>query len=165
MRQVARDLGVAPSLISYFFASWSELLAEAYRTLAQRFEAERREIGARAGLRPAARLDALIDHYFSDYWLSDEVAGAYIAFWSLTRSEVDLQDQMTRFSETMRDTLAPHVAALAAERGIARDTGPVADTIAALLSGLWYEIAVNPAAMPVARARRMVRGYIDAALG
>jgi len=46
MRQVARDLGVAPSLISYFFASWSELLAEAYRTLAQRFEAERREIGA-----------------------------------------------------------------------------------------------------------------------
>jgi AcrR family transcriptional regulator len=160
MRQVARDLGVAPSLISYFFASWSELIAAAYRMLAERFGAEQREIAERPGLDPAERLEALIDHYFSDYWSSDDVAGAYIAFWALTRSEVDLRGEMSRFSASMRDALAPHLEVLAAERGIARDMGPVADMLAVLLSGLWYEMAVNPQAMPAAQAREMVRAWL-----
>ena len=38
LRQVARDMGIAPSLLTYFFNSWAELLQETYRWLAEMTE-------------------------------------------------------------------------------------------------------------------------------
>ena len=168
LRQVSREAGVAPSLVTHFFQSWNDLLLAAYRDLAERFEDEFSGIEARADLTPRARLDFYVERYFSDRWISADIAGAYIAFWTLGRSEPRLQVEMDRVSEMMRGTLLPLVAACVSGRGGAKEGGQAAligETFHFLLSGLWYETAVSPGSVrdpgPAARAK----AFLDLALG
>lgn len=144
LRQISRDLGVAPSLITYFFATWSDLLVGAYQTLAERFEAQFSEIAHRPGLTAGERLDLYIDAFFSDAWLGEDIAGVYVAFWALGRSETRLRAEMERFSEMTRRDLFPLISEHAADCGFTRDVSIVAETFLFLISGLWYEAAVNP---------------------
>lgn len=164
LRQVSRDLGVAPSLVTHFFQSWNELLLAAYRALAERFDEEFSGIAAQAGLDPRARLDLYVARYFSARWTSEEIAGAYIAFWTLGRSEQRLRDEMDRVSGMMRASLFPLVAECAAERG-RRDVEPIFETFHFLLSGLWYETAVNPGSVRDPGPAERARGFLDFALG
>lgn len=163
LRQVARDLGVSPGLVTHFFSGWSELLIAAYRALAERFEEEFSAIANRPGMAPRQRLDLYIDSYFAPRWTGEEVAGAYIAFWTLGRSEPRLRAEMDRVSEMMRAPLFPLIAECASGHDPA-EIGRISETLHFLLSGLWYEAAVNPGSVrnpgPVERAR----AYLDDAL-
>src|SRR5687767_2140301 len=49
LRQVCRDLEIAPSLVNYLFGGWNELLLSAYRLLAQRALEEYEQIGRSDG--------------------------------------------------------------------------------------------------------------------
>ncbi len=164
LRQVSRDLGIAPSLVTHFFQSWDELVIAAYRTLAERFEDEFSQIAARPGVTARARLDLYIDGYFSERWTGEEVAGAYVAFWALGRSQPRLRAEMDRFAEAMRGSLLPLIVESAAERG-AGDAGQVYETFYFLLSGLWYEGAVNPGSVRDPGPAERARAFLDFALG
>lgn len=163
LRQVARDLGVAPSLVTHFFLTWDELVIAAYRALAERFELEFSEVAGRFEMTARARLDLYVENYFSPRWTDGDVAGAYIAFWALGRSQPRLRADMDRFSETMRGSLFPLIAECAEGRGSAA-ADQISETFHFLLSGLWYETAVNPGSVcdpgPVERAR----AFLDLAL-
>lgn len=160
LRQVSRDIGIAPSLVTYFFETWSELLVAAYRTLADRFETEFADIAERPGLSPDERVELYVDAYFSEFWMSDEIAGAYIAFWALARSEPALQAEMDRFSGLARAGLRPVLAAYADQPSAQAEDH--ADTAYFLLSGLWYEMAVNPSTVRPVDARRLSKAYLRA---
>jgi len=163
LRQVAKDLEVAPSLINYFFKSWDELLMETYRALAARYRTEADELShkVKAGDDPRAALQAYIDHYFSDYWTSDRIAGAYISLWALSRSEVELHGEMERFARTQQNDLVRLIASYAAEHRDAIDPERAAAAFYMLLSGLWYERAVNPGAVSRDRAKELAWYVLD----
>ncbi|MEM7177720.1 MAG: TetR/AcrR family transcriptional regulator [Pseudomonadota bacterium] len=161
LRQVSRDIGIAPSLITYMFATWNDLLVAAYSDLGERFGAQFSEISRREGLTARARLDLCIDAYFADEWLSADVAGAYIAFWTLGRSERRLRDVMDQFAEMKQRDLIPLLREYAAECRVDCDVEALADTFYFLLSGLWYEVAVNPDAVMRPGPRGQARRFLD----
>ncbi|MEM9735065.1 MAG: TetR family transcriptional regulator C-terminal domain-containing protein [Pseudomonadota bacterium] len=164
LRQVSRELGVAPSLVTHFFGTWNDLLVAAYRVLSDRFAAEFSAIAEAPGQSAGTRIGAYIRAFFADTWRDEDTAGAYIAFWALARSEPRLRGVMDEFARTSRRILAPMIADYARERGYPGDPAPVAETFAYLTSGLWYEIAVNPASLSAKAATAQAEAYLEMAL-
>ena len=164
LRQVARDMGVAPSLITYFFATWSDLLLHTYRALTTAHEADMQGLHDDYSEDAEANLDLYLKCFFSETWTSDRVAGAYISLWALARGDVDLGGEMAETARAMRGETAPLLLDLIAARQGTADPDAVNAAFYALTSGLWYEIAVNPAALSADRAIAMAWAYLDTAI-
>ena len=162
LRQVARDMGIAPSLLTYFFNSWAELLLETYRWLADLTEKDFDDLAARRGEDPKLNLQAYLDLYFSDTWTRDEVAGAYISLWALARGEVDLKTEMLAFSEKDRARARPYLEAYLASRGVDANIDALNEAFCVMLSGIWFEIAVNPIAMNREQGMKSAWTFLDA---
>ena len=162
LRQVARDMGIAPSLLTYFFNSWAELLLETYRWLADLTEKDFDDLAARRGEDPKLNLQAYLDLYFSDTWTRDEVAGAYISLWALARGEVDLKTEMLAFSEKDRARARPYLEAYLASRGVNANFDALNEAFCVMLSGVWFEIAVNPIAMNREQGMKSAWTFLDA---
>lgn len=162
LRQVAKEAGVAPSLINYFFGSWDGLLLATYRALCVRYRDEVEAVLAGAESDPERAIDRYLDHFFSDHWTSDRVTGAYVALWALARGEVALGSEMEAFTAAQRGDLKRLIAACARQPGGAQEVGRTVETLYMLLSGLWYELAVNPAALSADSAKALARAALDA---
>lgn len=162
LRQVARDMGIAPSLLTYFFHSWAELLLETYRSLAEMTEKDFDALAAQRGPDPRQNLQDYLDLYFSDKWTRDEVAGAYISFWALARGEVDLKAEMNAFSENDRSRARPYLEDYLNSRGVTENIEALTEAFCVMLSGIWYEIAVNPLAMNTEQGMKTAWTFLDA---
>lgn len=165
VRQICRELEVAPSLLSYFFqGGLNELLISAYHALAERFIGEL-EVAASADQGAAqARLQAIFRLYFSDEWLDDTVVGAYVALWALSRTELDLKEAMSGLHQRQRDAIIGPLAEVAAERGTKADVALLADCLVIFLTGLWLDLALNPDNIPRERALQMCQAWLDGSL-
>ncbi len=97
LRSVCRELGVAPSLVTHFFAGWHDLLTAAYEHLTERFMAQLAPVITEHFLSERARMNALILRYLSTDWAGENTIGANIALWHLARTEVDLKPHFSRF--------------------------------------------------------------------
>jgi len=164
LRQVARDMGVAPSLITYFFTTWSDLLLHSYRALVQAHDADIQGLQSRYTQDAAANMDLYLSTFFSETWTSDRVAGAHISLWALARGDVDLSGEMAQTTRSMKGQTAPLVRDLIVARKGQADPDAVNDAFYALTSGLWYELAVNPGALTAGRALEMAWTYLDTAI-
>ena len=162
LRQVARDLGVAPSLVTYFFATWNDLLVSAYRTLTERFQAQVIRIET-AEIDGRARLEAIVELYLGEAALG-ETAGAYVALGAFARQEPRLRAEMTAYSETAQAAFANALANYARERSLAGDHSAMAQALYVLLEGFWYDMAVNPSRLSPTAARASLWVFLDAAL-
>jgi|GEM_PF-2802778 len=162
LRQVARDMGIAPSLLTYFFNSWAELLQETYRWLAEMTEKDFADLAAQRGQDPKKDLQDYLDLYFSEKWTRDEVAGAYISLWALARGEVDLKTEMLAFSEKDRARARPYLEAYLKSRGVDVNVEALNEAFCVMLSGIWYETAVNPIAMPREKGMKSAWTFLDA---
>src|SRR5206468_2846577 len=143
LRQVCRDLRVAPSLVSYFFDGWEELLLSAYRLLKKRALDEYRQIAKMEGT-ARERLQRLIERNVSPAWLSDEVVGAYIALWDLSRTTPQLKAEFTRFHRARRRIVRALFSELARTRHLTADTELMAAGFRVFHHGLWLELGLNP---------------------
>lgn len=164
LRQVARDSGIAPSLITYFFTTWSDLLLEAYRTLSVTHDQELQELNDKYGDNAAKNMDLFLHTFFSEYWTGDRIAGAHISLWALARGDVDLSSEMTTTTQHLKERTSPLIASLGCERRCDITPETINDTFYALTSGLWYEIAVNPNNIDRDQAIRMSWTYLDTAI-
>lgn len=162
LRQVARDMGIAPSLLTYFFNSWAELLRETYRWLAEMTDRDYADLANRRGPDPRQNLQDYLDLYFSDKWTRDEVAGAYISLWALARGEVDLKTEMLAFSEKDRARARPYLEDYLSSRGVTENIDALNEAFCVMLSGIWYEIAVNPIAMTREQGMKSAWTFLDA---
>jgi TetR/AcrR family transcriptional repressor of bet genes len=155
LRQVCRDLAVAPSLVNHFFEGWSDLLLSAYRLLAERALEDYAEIGAAADSPARLRLRRLIERNVSPAWLSNEVVGAYVALWDLSRTAPELKKEFTRFHRRRRQIVARLLAEMAGERRTSREIALMAAGLVVFMDGLWLELGLNPGNIPPARAVEM----------
>lgn len=140
MRDVAARAGVSPGLIRHHFGSFGALLAEAYRYMVAKVDAEIDAAVAAAGADPAARMAAFLQASFSPAILDRDLLSAWLGFWGLVRSDPA--------------AAAVHAETFAAYRGrieaLLRDLAPDADArlgavgLSALLDGLWLELCLDP---------------------
>ena len=164
LRQVCRDLGIAPGLVNHLFDGWEAVLRAAYASLWQRFEEALHEQLAQPQGSAAARLESLIDWYFSEPWLSSDYAGAYVALWSLARGEVDISAPMENHRRTLRDRLESLIAQLLAERGSPAEAREAADTLLVFVEGAWMQMATGSGDLNPEKARRLARFCLEGAI-
>ncbi|MFO1036338.1 MAG: TetR family transcriptional regulator C-terminal domain-containing protein [Geminicoccaceae bacterium] len=160
VRQLCRDLGVAPSLVAHFFAGWSDLLQAAYDALAERYLHGLHEAATRPAS-PRDRLQAMIAWTLSPEELADETIGAYVALWALSRTDVDLKARFAGFHATRRALFAPAIGALAAERGVTVDADAIAASLVVVLDGFWLDLGLSPGTIPTEDAQAMALAWVD----
>jgi AcrR family transcriptional regulator len=161
LRQVCRDLRVAPSLVSYFFKGWEDLLLSAYQLLAQRALEEYRQLAAMEGT-AREKLEQLIERNVSPDSLSDEVVGSYIALWDLSRTRPQLKAEFTRFHRARRRIVNRLFSELAGTSRQRSSTELLAAGFVVFLDGIWLELRLNPGNLSRSHAIRMCRFWIDA---
>jgi hypothetical protein len=153
------DLGVAPSLVSYFFDGWEGLLLSAYRLLEKRALDEYRQI-AKCWVRRGKGWTAHRAQCLAGLALR-RGGGAYIALWDLSRTMPELKAEFTRFHRARRRI----VSALFSELTGTRHRTADADLLAAGSSCSWTAMARTGLESAKSRPRdavRMCRIWIDA---
>lgn len=162
VRQVCRELGVAPSLVNYFFDGWNDLLLSAYQALADRDIQDLRQIIEAEFPSERARLRAIVERTVAPDWLAESVVGAYIALWDLSRTLKDLQAAFGRFHQERRALLAGLLTRLAAESRVKVDAERLAAGLVIFLDGLWLELGLNPKSMPHDEAVELCWIWVEA---
>lgn len=161
LRRVCQLEGVAPGLANHFFDGWHDMILTAYAALTDRFEQDLAGVLSKERNDPRKALHSAIDLHFSDRWLTSRNADAYIAIWSLSRTEVDLRARMTAHYGRTRGLLtgALETYADAANRHV--DVSDLSDGFLIYLNGLWMEMILNPGHIDRDRAVALARQWLD----
>lgn len=161
VRQICREANVSPSLVNYFFAGRNDLFVGAYHLISERFLTELRAVAEVDYTDPAERMRAIVAYYFEDQHFDDTVIGAYTALWALSRTEVDLKAAMSRFHHTQCEILSGPIDEYARSRGYTVDAALLGNCLTVFLTGLWFEMALNPGNITVEMALDMTSAWLD----
>jgi len=148
-REICRQAGVSHGLLRHYFRNPDNLLLETYQELCDGMIARFAEEMAAPQHDPWETIDRFFAVLFSDEWSNPDILGAWIAFWTLVRSNEEFAAVSEDYNRRLREMLVAAVSRLPA--------GPVpVDDLAALLSavmdGLWLDFCLSPERLPRERA-------------
>lgn len=143
-REICRRAGVSHGLLRHYFANPDDLLLEAYKDLCDRYLAEFDRRLLDDAVDPWAALDAFFEVLFSDQWSSPEVLGAWIAFWTLTRSDEAFARVNAAYNARLGALLERSLGRLPVKpaQGLSLETA--GKILAASMDGLWLEFCLRP---------------------
>jgi AcrR family transcriptional regulator len=150
-REICRQAGVSHGLLRHYFDNPDNLLLETYQQLCDHFlERFERELLEPSG-DPWAAMDRFFAVLFSDEWASSDILGAWMAFWTLVRSNKEFAEASESYNVRLRALLDIAFSRLPPKPGgIAR-----ADAIAilsAVMDGLWLDFCLSPSRLSRQRA-------------
>ncbi len=155
LRQTCKRAGVAPGLISHFFGSWHDLLLTAYDSLTGAFTVDVTAIQQNNALGQSQKLDHLIRLFFSEDWTSNKNGDAYVALWALSRTEVDLQERMSRHHEELHSQIT------AILTGLTDTPAELADELILQLNGIWMDMILNPSRLSPEKAHSIAVAWTE----
>jgi AcrR family transcriptional regulator len=164
LRSVCREMGVAPSLITHFFAGWHDVLQAAHAMLIQHFATEMAIVLDAAFPSARARMDAVILRYLSNDWNGTNTIGATMAIWQLARNLPNLRPQLSKSLDDRRTLLHAALDAVVTETGAEIDVAELTDCFMLMLDGLWLELSTNPGGIQEQRATQICWYWLDMAL-
>jgi AcrR family transcriptional regulator len=139
-REVCRQAGVSHGLLRHYFDTPEGLFVAAYGDLCDRFLAEFEARLTDATLSPEAALDAFFAVQFSEAWANPDILGAWIAFWTLTRTDPGFAAVNAGYNQRLRALIERALARLAP--GL--DLDSAARILASVMDGLWLETCLRP---------------------
>ncbi len=153
-REICRQAGVSHGLLRHYFNNPDNLLLETYQEVCDRVLHRFEEVLAKPDNDPWETIDQLFEVLFSDEWSNSDIWGAWIAFWTLVRSNDDFAQVSEAFNGRLLEILQTAVSRL--------PPGPVAPAeMAALLSavmdGLWLDFCLSSTRVPRDRALQLGR--------
>lgn len=153
-REICRQAGVSHGLLRHYFNNPDNLLLETYQEVCERVLHRFEEVLAKPDNDPWETIDQLFEVLFSDEWSNSDIWGAWIAFWTLVRSNDDFAQVSEAFNGRLLAILQTAVSRL--------PPGPVAPAeMAALLSavmdGLWLDFCLSSTRVPRDRALQLGR--------
>jgi len=151
VREICKRAGVSPGLLRHYFDGKNELIIEAYRTLTREYHGGLRRALTDPAESAEERLRAFFDAYFSSRVTGEERAGAYVAFWTLGRTDPTIQRIQRSAYRKLQRLLAPVLRELAEERGVQIDTAQLASSLIALLDGFWLDMCIDPKRFSLAK--------------
>lgn len=153
-REICRQAGVSHGLLRHYFNNPENLLLETYQELSdrviQRFEEELAV--------PRDNAWETIDNFFavlfSEEWANDDILGAWIAFWTLVRSNEEFAQVSQDYNRRLREMLVAAVSRL--------PQGPLsnedlASLLSAVMDGLWLDFSLSSERLPRERALALGR--------
>lgn len=145
-REICRQAGVSHGLLRHYFTNTETLLLETYKELCNNFLARfERELDVPQS-DPWESLDRFFAALFSEEWANSEHLGAWIAFWTLVRSNSDFAQVSEAFNERLRELLRATLARMPEEGGLPH--ADVAAILSAVMDGLWLDNCLAPGRLP-----------------
>jgi len=144
VREICDQAGVSPGLLRHYFDGKDALIIEAYRALTQEYHRSLRDVLTGSAESAEQRMRAFFDAYFRNPATGEERVGAYIAFWSLGRTDPTIQRIQRSAYRRLRKILAPVLNELAEDRSVQINAGQVATSLVALLDGFWLDMCIDP---------------------
>lgn len=165
VREICRELDVSPGLLSHYFGSKEELIHESLGTLTRDFHERLRGYLADGERSAEQRLRSAFETYFSGPETDVERTGAYIAFWTLARTDPAVRQIQRAAYRKQRRLFESALKELAEDRGVGIDEREVAIGLVSMLDGLWLEICLDPSAFSRKAAVSMAWSWLDAFVG
>lgn len=153
-REICRQAGVSHGLLRHYFNNPENLLLETYQELCDQVITRFEEEAAAPADDPWETIDRFLVALFSDQWANSDILGAWIAFWTLVRSNDDFARVSEDYNRRLREMLTNAVSLL--PRGpIAPED--VATLLSAVIDGLWLDFCLSPTRLPRERAIELAR--------
>jgi TetR/AcrR family transcriptional regulator, transcriptional repressor of bet genes len=168
IEKITRRAGVSRGLVRHYFGAKSNLLAEAFRTLAADF---RGMLGMDITGEPdddraaELRLRHSILPMFERLSPAPDRQYAWFGFWALARSEPQIAQLNHELYEEIVEYLGGQVADVAGRRGMMVDAGGAGRGLAAMMEGAWVHSIIGVEGMTVAEAQRLSLDYVARLLG
>jgi len=162
VREICRQAGVSPGLLTHHFDSKEDLILEAFRVLTREFYDKMRGALAEGRGSPEQRLRSSFQTYFSGGEINANRTGAYLAFWTLAQTDPAVRRIQRSAYRKQQQLFQSALKALAEERGVRVEESKVAIGLVSLLDGLWIEICLDPAAFSCATAISLAWSWLDA---
>lgn len=154
--QIAREAGMSSALAHHYFGSKDQMFLAAMRHVLNNYrDSVRMRLPAMA---PRARLDAIIAASFDEPNFQQEVISAWLNFYALSR----VNDQAARLLRVYHRRLRSNL--LVALRPLTDRADRVADTLAALIDGVYLRAALGRGPADGPAAIRMIDDYLNETL-
>lgn len=155
--QIAREAGMSTALAHYYFGSKDQIFLAAMRhILTQYARAVRGRIPPDPT--PRVRLDAILSGSIDPQHFDAQMVAAWLNFYVLAQVNPDAARLLAVYHRRLRSNL------LAALRPLTPRAAQVADTLGALIDGVYLRAALSPAIMDAPRALTLCNEYVDEAL-
>lgn len=159
VREIARRAGMSPALAFHYFGDKDEMVTQTMRHLLREFSAEVRERLARAGT-PRQRIEAIVEASFAQSQFERTTIAAWLVFYLRAYSSADAARLLQVYSRRLRSNLV-HALLATMDR---RKAEELAETIAALIDGLYVRHALRREGPDAAEAVRICIDHLDCRL-
>lgn len=134
--QIAKRAGMSTGLAHHYFGSKEQMLLAAMGHILKQFS-RRVAVGLRGAQTPRERLDALIRANFEPRVFDPRKTSAWLSFYGLAQSQKDAGYLMSIYQKRLRSNLLYDL------RRVSTDAETVADTMAALIDGVYLRAAIG----------------------
>ena len=154
--QIARRAGMSPALAHHYFGSKEQIFLSAMRYILRtygRSVAERLPGHGRRG-----RLEAIVQASFAPQNFQRETVSAWINFYALALINPEARRLLRVYHCRLRSNL------VLALRPLTSDPVRVAETVGALIDGVYLRAVLTPGGIEAKAAEKMVFDYLDEVL-
>lgn len=155
--KIAREAGMSPALAHHYFGSKSQMLVAAMRHILAIYGQKVR--AALASFPPAERAEAIVAASLDETHFDKDTTAAWLNFYALALSEPEAGRLLAIYHRRLRSNL---VHALRPRAGDQAER--VADTLGALIDGVYLRAVIDRQGPEPAQAHAMVRRWLDGAL-
>jgi len=150
-REICRQAGVSHGLLRHYFDNPENLLLETYQQLCDHFlERFEQELLTPSG-DPWDAMDRFFAVLFSEEWASSDILGAWMAFWTLVRSNSDFAEVGEVYNRKLKQLLDDALSRLP-PRSDGIDRGDSIAILSAVMDGLWLDFCLSPSRLSRERA-------------
>lgn len=163
VRRISAAAGVSIGLINHHFPSKSELVAEAYETLALSLQDSIRKQANDRAVSPRERLSGFFRASFTPELLDPELFNVWLVFWSMVAHSPEIRAVHDRTYGKYRSTLESLLGQLA-QSGAAPQfkLRLAAVALSALLDGLWVELSLSRSTFKPREAIALCEDWVNA---
>lgn len=155
--RIAREAGMSPALAHHYFGSKSQMLTAAMRHILSGYGA-----GVRAALAdapPDARAHAIVAASLDGTHFDAATMAAWVNFYALALTDPDAARLLSIYHRRLRSNLIDALRPRTGDRAPA-----LAETLAALIDGVYLRGVLDARGPTPAAAHAMVRAWLDEAL-
>jgi TetR/AcrR family transcriptional regulator, transcriptional repressor of bet genes len=155
---ISKEAGVSTGIINHYFGGKHGLLEETMRVILRNHS--KTIMQALAKLPKEShfqRINAIVDGNFEGFQSEREVVKTWIAFWSYSMHDT----QLNRLQRVNEKRLISHLKIELKQLIPEQHVLTVAHGIAALIDGLWLRGALNPNGINANQARTIINDYLE----
>ena len=154
--QIAKRAGMSPALAHHYFGSKEQLFLQAMRYILRVYGNSVRE--ALPGRGSRGRLDAIVEANFAPQNFQRETVSAWLNFYALALTN----DQAARLLRVYHKRLQSNL--VVALRGLTDHPQRTAQTLGALIDGVYLRAVLTPGPTDAASGLKMINDYLQEAL-